>query len=199
MSSNNNPDYNSSDKNPSDNIPSNNNATPASSADNAPDDITLRLAFRTITTMLDFFQYSSVDGQHKPMTVKKDVNTNDPDQSHLQLLNALSIVLVRQHEVVSVVSNRSSGHLDLLACSQPDPEPNNLTTDSPNNHSEDIYYVTANPRIVNPKGRSRENEAHIVADALRYCGQYPCILKARPELIQSVTLENVMWYMHTAQ
>ncbi|KAF8237198.1 hypothetical protein L208DRAFT_557304 [Tricholoma matsutake] len=113
------------------------------------------------------------------MTIKKNVNTNDPDQSHLQLLNALSIVLVRQHEVVSVVSNHSSGHLDLLACSQPD-----------------IYYVTADPRIVNPKGRSRENEAHIAADALRYCGQHPRILKARPELIQSV---NVMWYMHTAQ
>jgi hypothetical protein len=197
------PEASSSVDEPVDNHPADNPA-PNPDDNRFPNDHTssadtLRLAFRTISTMLDFFQHSSVDGQSKPIGVKEDLSAI-PELSQLQLLSALSTVLVRQHEVVSVVSGRGVGGVELFACSQRDVDQDTAPY-SPNSCTEDDgrFYATANPRCLSPKGRSKDNEAHIVNDALRYLGQSPCILKAPAALIEAVTLRKVIPYLYSAR
>ena len=80
------------------------------------------LAFRTITTMLFFIQ--STTGQ-----LRRTANTTTPlgtdweDRRLLRILDALSTVLVREHEVIAVVVKPYDGSNVLASMVQPSNEP----------------------------------------------------------------------------
>lgn len=83
-------------------------------------------AFRTTTTLLAHLQQ-----EKKAFEV---IKPKEPvsDNLELTLSSAFSTVAVMRHEIVAVVTNRSSDTLELIACPQP-PEKIHSPSDSPSN------------------------------------------------------------------
>ena len=102
------------------------------------------LAFRTITTMLAVVQEGTTfsDSKKSPL----------PEQrQELEILNALSTVIVRDVEVVAViVKDRSTEQLEVIACTHLAAPEKKLTTPQSNTTTISDYFwkflVTANPR-----------------------------------------------------
>jgi hypothetical protein len=61
------------------------------------------LAFRTITTMLSHLQSPTKFASTRSQNLSKD------DRKNLKVLDALSAVIVRQHEIVAVMAKASKG------------------------------------------------------------------------------------------
>ena len=82
------------------------------------------LAFRTITTMLYFIQSTTGQLGHTATTTAP-LGTNQEDHRSLRILDALSTVLVREHEVIAVVVKPCDGSdVQVLASMvQPSNEP----------------------------------------------------------------------------
>jgi len=101
---------------------------PAEVASSEPNESDNLIAFRTITSLLSKIQQES-------QMSDKDVQMNEIGlQKHmeLKLLNALTIVLVMDHEVMAVVVNHSYlKTVNILACTQLDAPIQQVRTEMP--------------------------------------------------------------------
>jgi hypothetical protein len=92
------------------------------------------LAFRTITTILHALQTSPIDGA-KPTSLQV---TNDNSaqkiarRRELRILDAIATLLVRDNEIVAVVSKRGAlGDVEVVACDNSDPGHDYIATPNP--------------------------------------------------------------------
>jgi hypothetical protein len=65
------------------------------------------LAFRTVSTMLSYLTHSN--GSRPSVTSAELISSDAGDRKALRVLDAVSAVLVRQHEVIAVVAKHASG------------------------------------------------------------------------------------------
>jgi hypothetical protein len=135
------------------------------------------LAFRTITTMLNVLQ----DGptSHKPAAYLR--NTGHSKARELRTLNAIATLLVRQHEVVSVVSMAELNGVDcatVAVCNQD----TWFDGDTYVAQSRD-YIVITNPR----------KDGKVPNDSLNYSGKVPRIIA--PQAPVQINLDNPLSYV----
>lgn len=104
------------------------------------------LAFRTITSMLSLIQ---------PRIVKagRDEGLSKDELQELRVLDALSAVAVRQHEVVAVIAKSFSDHIEVVASVHNVNPATNIPKDTTPSKHPFRWLITPNPRNLskNPK------------------------------------------------
>jgi hypothetical protein len=100
------------------------------------------LAFRTITTLLEQIQ------QERKFQVLPSKKHPQPDRQELKISNAFSTIAVIDHEVVAIVTKRTSEVLAITACTQPPANESPVITPSQPGLTSQIWHllVTQNYR-----------------------------------------------------
>lgn len=115
------------------------------------------LAFRTITTMLSYLHRARDEYKEEPAI------QNKVDKERLRLLSALTILMVREHEVVAAVSKEQSvaNSTEVVISAHSEQCEEGLPLSKPNNVYDQFrsmwFYATANPR--QQKGPSTDGDS----------------------------------------
>jgi hypothetical protein len=120
-----------------------------------PDDnLELIYAFRTISTMLRLIQCGT-ELDFKPEITDTDLS-DETQRKELRILDALSSVIVRRHEIAAVVVTIDSGTIEVLVSYIKPSNKIKLITPQRNGVISSIlkYLVTPNPRDPSAKGNA---------------------------------------------
>jgi hypothetical protein len=142
------------------------------------------LAFRTITTMLNVLQ-DGPNNSHKPAAYLR--NTGRSKARELRTLNAIATLLVRQHEVVSVVSTTTWLGVDLVACATV------AVCNQDTWFDGDTYIILQSSDRIATAINPCKSDTKVPNDSLNYKGKAPRIIA--PQAPVQINLDNPLSYV----
>lgn len=136
------------------------------------------LAFRTIVTMLSLIQSPT----EVTNTGRKDIS--DKQRRDLRVLDALSAVIVREHEVAAVMAKRYDGASVEVFASVSNLEPAHIIPQQSQHSERSLLSVLFRQFIISPNPRNPKTNRKDVEDSLTTNSSLMTIVDPRPENIE---------------